>query len=48
MKKARVKTEEFQEVVYAPPVIEVTDITLEQNVLDNGSGNLGGFGGEPW
>ncbi|MFA7015626.1 MAG: hypothetical protein WC171_08010 [Bacteroidales bacterium] len=46
--KAKTKTKEFQEVVYAPPAIEITDITLEQNVLDSGSGNLGGFGGEPW
>ncbi|HOF20619.1 MAG: hypothetical protein PHX94_08380 [Bacteroidales bacterium] len=34
--------------VYEPPEIEVTDMAIEQNVLDAGSGNVGDFGGSDW
>lgn len=48
MRKTKVKIKELQKAVYAPPAIEITDVIIEQNVLDSGSGNIGDLPGEVW
>ncbi|MDY0333145.1 MAG: hypothetical protein GX281_06605 [Bacteroidales bacterium] len=44
--EAKAKAKEFQEVVYAPPVIKITDVVIEQTVL--GGGSIGDLPGEVW
>ncbi|MFA7451199.1 MAG: hypothetical protein WCY79_06535 [Bacteroidales bacterium] len=53
MNRINVTKEELQEAMYAPPVIEVIDVVVEQTVLDGASSmynsdNLEDLEGEIW
>lgn len=47
-KKTQATTDRLRDAVYVTPMVEVTDISVEQNVLDSGSSELIHFGGEDW
>lgn len=48
MKETFTTTRKLPDATYVPPKVEVTDILLEQNVLDSGSGNISPMPGEAW
>ncbi len=51
MKKIVKTNGRLPEEMYVPPKVEVTDVLVEQNVLNSGSGNtkdIPGFSGGDW